>query len=65
MGKSSTSAEQRSGPGRGFVADRLPAIADGRIEPLIDRVFAFDELIAAKDYMESDAHVGKIVVSLT
>jgi NADPH2:quinone reductase len=58
------SAEQRSATVRGFVADLLPAIADGRIEPLIDRVFAFDELAQAKDYMESDAHVGKIVVRM-
>jgi len=57
-------AEQRSATVRGFVADLLPAIADGRIEPLIDRVFAFDELAAAKDYMETDAHVGKIVVRM-
>jgi len=59
------SAEQRSATVRGFVADLLPAIADGRIEPLIDRVFAFDQLPAAKDYMESDAQVGKIVVTMS
>lgn len=47
---------------RGFVRDVLPAFADGRITPVIDRVFAFDELPAAKDYMESNAQVGKIVV---
>jgi NADPH2:quinone reductase len=59
------SAEQRSATVRGFVADLLPAIADGRIVPLIDRVFDFGELPAAKDYMESDAQVGKIVVRMT
>ena len=32
--------------------------------PLVDKVFAFGELQAAKAYMESDAHVGKIVVKL-
>jgi len=47
---------------RGFVRDVLPAIADGRITPVIDRVFPFDELPAAKAYMESNAQVGKIVV---
>ncbi len=47
---------------RGFVKDVLPAIADGRITPVIDRVFDFDELPAAKDYMESNAQIGKIVV---
>lgn len=47
---------------RGFVKDVLPAIADGQITPVIDRVFSFDELPAAKDYMESNAQMGKIVV---
>ena len=56
------SAEQRAATVRGFVADLLPFLADGRIRPVIDRVFAFDELPAAKAYMESDAQVGKIIV---
>ena len=30
--------------------------------PLIDRTYAFDQLPAAKAYMESDAHLGKIVL---
>lgn len=47
---------------RGFTRDVLPAIADGRVTPAIDRVFPFDELPTAKDYMESNAQVGKIVV---
>ncbi|MDH3288360.1 MAG: zinc-binding dehydrogenase [Betaproteobacteria bacterium] len=47
---------------RGFVRDVLPAIADGRVTPVIDRVFRFDELPAAKAYMESNTQVGKIVV---
>jgi NADPH2:quinone reductase len=54
--------EERAQAMRGFVRDVLPAIADGRITPLVDRVFAFDELPAAKACMESNAMVGKIVV---
>ena len=57
-------AEQRAESARGFVADILPAIADGRIEPMLDRVFPFDELPAAKAYMESNAQLGKIVLRL-
>jgi len=57
-------AEQRAATVRGFVADLLPMIADGRVRPVIDRVFPFDELPAAKAYMESNAHLGKIVVRL-
>lgn len=55
-------ADERAQAMRGFARDVLPAIADGRIVPLIDRVFAFDELPAAKQWMESSAMVGKIVV---
>ena len=56
------SAEQRAESARGFVADILPAIADGRIRPLIDRVYDFEALPEAKAYMESNAHLGKIVL---
>ena len=55
-------AGERAQAVRGFARDVLPAFADGRIAPLIDRVFAFDELPAAKAWMESSSMVGKIVV---
>jgi len=47
---------------RGFERDVLPAIASGHVRPVIDKVFAFAELPQAKAYMESNAHLGKIVV---
>jgi NADPH:quinone reductase-like Zn-dependent oxidoreductase len=58
------SAEQRAESARGFVADILPAIADGRIRPMIDRTYTFYELPTAKAHMESNAHLGKIVVRM-
>ena len=58
------SADQRAAGVPAFVADWLPAFADGRIRPLVDRVFPFDELPAAQARMESNAHVGKIVVKI-
>jgi NADPH:quinone reductase-like Zn-dependent oxidoreductase len=57
-------AEQRAGTVAGFRKDFLPFFADGRIKPLVDKVFAFDELPAAKAYMEADKHVGKIVLKV-
>ncbi len=45
-----------------FARDVLPAINDGRIVPLVDRVFEFADLQAAKDCMEASAMTGKIVV---
>jgi NADPH2:quinone reductase len=56
--------EQRAVTVRGFAADILPFIAAGKIKPVIDRVFPFSELPAAKTYMESNAQVGKIAVRI-
>jgi NADPH:quinone reductase-like Zn-dependent oxidoreductase len=55
---------QRAEAMRGFVRDLLPGYADGRITPVIDKVFPFDELPAAKAYVETDAQLGKVVVKL-
>jgi NADPH2:quinone reductase len=55
-------AEQRAATVKGFVADFMPLFASGRLKPLVDKVFALEDLEKAKAYMESDVHVGKIVV---
>ena len=55
-------AEQRAATASGFARDLLPLFEQRRIEPLVDCVFAFGELAAAKRHMEADRHVGKIVV---
>jgi NADPH:quinone reductase-like Zn-dependent oxidoreductase len=56
--------EQRAAGVPRFVADLLPAIAAGRIRPVIDRVYPFAELAEAKAYMESNRHLGKIVIAM-
>jgi len=55
-------AAQRSETVRAFARDVLPYFEDGRLRPLVDKVFGFAELAAAIKFMESDAQVGKIVV---
>jgi NADPH:quinone reductase-like Zn-dependent oxidoreductase len=57
-------AEQRAVTVRGFIADFLPYFAAGRLKPLVDRVFRFDELPQAKAFVESDAHLGKVVIRM-
>ena len=47
---------------RGFEREVMPAIADGRIVPVIDRTFSFDELPAAKDYVEQNTLLGKVAI---
>ena len=55
-------AAQRGVTVEGFKRDFLPLFASGKLKPLIDRVYDFKDLPAAKAHKESDAHVGKIVV---
>ena len=42
--------------------DLLPMLADGRVTPLIDQVFALDDLPAAQQCMQANQHLGKLVV---
>jgi NADPH2:quinone reductase len=48
----------------GFVRDILPAFAEGKVRPRIDRIFSFHDLPAAKAHLESNTQVGKIVVRI-
>jgi NADPH:quinone reductase-like Zn-dependent oxidoreductase len=56
------SAEQRAAGVPAFRAQVLPMVADGRIQPLVDRVFDFGDLQAAQACMEENQHLGKIVL---
>jgi NADPH2:quinone reductase len=54
----------RAAATQGFIRDVLPALLDRRIVPVVDRVFPFAELAAAKAYVESGALIGKVVLRL-
>jgi NADPH:quinone reductase-like Zn-dependent oxidoreductase len=45
-----------------FIRDVLPMLADGRVVPVVDKVFPFDQLPAAKAYVEGSTLLGKVVV---
>jgi NADPH:quinone reductase-like Zn-dependent oxidoreductase len=57
-------AAQRAETVKGFTKDFLPLFASGKLKPLIDKVYDFKDLPAAKARMESDAHAGKIVLRI-
>ena len=44
-----------------YIFDHLAA---GAFKPIIDRTFAFSEIVEAHRYMEGNAQIGKIVISL-
>jgi NADPH:quinone reductase-like Zn-dependent oxidoreductase len=58
------SADQRAAGVPAFVADWLPLLAQGRIVPLVDRVFAYNDLPAAQARMQANQHLGKIVLRI-
>ncbi len=49
---------------RRFAAEMLPLFDDGRLRPVIDRRFPFDDIAAAHELMASNANAGKIVITL-
>jgi NADPH:quinone reductase len=57
-------AEQRAAGVPAFARDWMPHFAARRIEPVIDRVYPFAELPAARAHMEENRHVGKIVITM-
>jgi NADPH:quinone reductase len=57
-------AEQRKATVDGMKRDFMPLFAAGKLKPLITRVFGFADLPKAKDYMESNAGLGKIVIRI-
>jgi len=57
-------AAQRGVTVEGFKRDFLPLFESGKLKPVIDRVYDFNDLPAAKARMEADAHVGKLVVRI-
>jgi NADPH:quinone reductase-like Zn-dependent oxidoreductase len=55
---------QRGVTVEGFKKDFLPLFASGKLKPVIDRVYDFEDLPQAKARMEADAHLGKLVVRI-
>ena len=56
------SFEERVEAVRAFREGLMPAIASGRVKPVVDRVFQMAEAEAAQEYMRSNRHFGKIVI---
>jgi NADPH:quinone reductase-like Zn-dependent oxidoreductase len=40
-------------------------VSEGSLQPRIDKVFSFAQIIEAYQYLESNTQVGKIVVSVS
>lgn len=47
---------------RRMLADVVRAVDTNGVEPVIDKVFSFDEAPAAYEYLEGASHIGKVVI---
>lgn len=56
-----TRVPEKLAPAKKYVYDRL---ADGRLRPKIAKTFSFAETVEAYKYLESNAQVGKVVVTV-
>jgi NADPH2:quinone reductase len=57
-------SDERAQAAQSFKRDILDRYIERRMAPLVDRVFSFEELPAAKAHMESNAMAGKVVVKI-
>lgn len=60
----SRTVAQRRQIARAFAVEVLPALTDGRIEPLLDRSFAFEEAAEAHAYVKANKHFGKVTIEV-
>jgi NADPH:quinone reductase len=56
--------EEKIAVSRRFASRVLPWFDDGRVRPVVDRVFPFAEVRAAQERLESNLGFGKIILSL-
>ncbi len=54
--------DERTEIARQMMTDLLPALADGRLKPVVDRIFPLDQAVEAHQYMTSNVQLGKIVL---
>lgn len=46
-----------------FAEEVVPLFADGTLKPNVDKIFKFEEVRAAHEYLESNASFGKVVLN--
>jgi NADPH:quinone reductase-like Zn-dependent oxidoreductase len=54
--------EERAQATRRFAEEVMPAVASGALKPLVDKVFALDEVEEAHRYVYADRQVGKVLI---
>lgn len=60
----SRSVEEKTALTRDFAAFAMPRFEDGRLRPVVDSVYDFEDVADAHRRMESNVNIGKIVLRL-
>jgi hypothetical protein len=47
-----------------LIPEVLPAVAVGRVRPVVDRVFAFGDALKVTEYLRSYQAIGKVVLEM-
>lgn len=61
----SRSVEEKRTVAERVRTDLLPLFENGRLHPVVDRVFPLDDVVAAHRYMEENLNTGKIVLRVS
>lgn len=56
------SVDDKAAATRAFVAEVVPMLADGRVRPIVDRIFPIDDAEAAYALVETDTTFGKVIL---
>jgi NADPH:quinone reductase-like Zn-dependent oxidoreductase len=56
--------EEKIAVSQRFAAEMLPLFDSGAMKPVIDKRFTLEQIAEAHAYLESNANVGKVVISL-
>jgi NADPH2:quinone reductase len=57
--------EEKSIATRRFAREVVPALASGRVRPIIDSVFPADDIVAALEHLARPGKRGKVLVSFS
>lgn len=56
------SVEEKAEATRKFVKEVLPLLESGKVKPNVDKIFNFEEVAKAHEYLESNVSFGKVIL---
>jgi NADPH:quinone reductase-like Zn-dependent oxidoreductase len=54
--------EEKAAAVQAFARGALPLLADGRVRPIVDRVFPADQAVEALDHLAAPGKFGKVLL---